>query len=193
MFMPLPQAIARQLQARKALVLWGMQEGGTVLAMPGTIQNQSGWYEMYEDGASVCMQLRVTKNGGWEVVRGPLSKAAYNEAKGAHKQWEQRNHSAVEAQAASEAAVVVQSKYRQLATRAETVRLMATHETLLAMPGTIQNQTGWYEMFSSAEDTSSVAVHFGVKSGGDGEEAVWEVIEGPIPKSEWVRRSKGAT
>ena len=57
-----------------------MQANGTLLAMPGTHQGKSGWYE-YEspDGEEkvVVVKYKVTEEGEWVLQEGPLTRTQY--------------------------------------------------------------------------------------------------------------------
>merc|ERR1711998_680713 len=80
------QAMHRRIKARKDLVLQ-MQDQECLLAMPGTIQGRSGWYEYDEDGEAMVAQfdIGVAEDGDesepeWTLVKGPMKLNSYTEA-----------------------------------------------------------------------------------------------------------------
>jgi hypothetical protein len=74
------QANWRRIQARKAMIAHAATQN-TVLAMPGTIQGHSGWYEFDEGTTRFVVAYEVTAVGAWEVKSGPTKKEAWVEAK----------------------------------------------------------------------------------------------------------------
>jgi hypothetical protein len=66
------QALARAAIVRTAIVK-GMGSLGQLLAMPGTIQNKSGWYELRRDGKRFVAQLDVDEDENWSVGTPPVS------------------------------------------------------------------------------------------------------------------------
>ena len=50
-------------------------EQNTILAMPGTIQGRSGWYEFDESDTRFVVEYEVIEEtGAWELKKGPLRK-----------------------------------------------------------------------------------------------------------------------
>jgi hypothetical protein len=75
------QSIVRQSLTRLA-VIDAMQDQGTILAMPGTIQNQSGWYEVNQNGIRMVAQLRrksLHMEDSWELIQGPVPKHTWRQ------------------------------------------------------------------------------------------------------------------
>jgi hypothetical protein len=73
------QALMRMHKARKDLVV-DMQLRDTLLAMPGTIQGRSGWYEYEYLGEHMVIRYEIDEEDGWVQDEGPLKKAHYLEA-----------------------------------------------------------------------------------------------------------------
>ena len=80
------QALVRRQDARRFLVETYANEG-LLLALPGTIQNRSGWYEVPPDEAvppqtpTRVVRFEVTDSGEWLRVEGPISKVAWRATK----------------------------------------------------------------------------------------------------------------
>ena len=76
------QSLVRRQDARRFLVETYANEG-LLLALPGTIQNRSGWYEVPPDEAAApqtgtrAARFEVTGTGEWLRLEGPISKAAW--------------------------------------------------------------------------------------------------------------------
>jgi len=69
------QSLWRARQARLQVVK-EVQMRGTLLAMPGTIQGQSGWYErLNADGVRLVTHYHVDANDNWSRIEGPLEYA----------------------------------------------------------------------------------------------------------------------
>ena len=56
----------------------------TILAMPGTVQGQSGWYEFEHEGELMAVKYDVQVDADadadeWVQAEGPLTKLQYNE------------------------------------------------------------------------------------------------------------------
>jgi hypothetical protein len=73
------QALMRMHKARKDLVS-DMQLRGTLLAMPGTVQGRSGWYEYEYLGEHMVVRYAIDEEDDWVQDEGPLKKAHYLEA-----------------------------------------------------------------------------------------------------------------
>jgi hypothetical protein len=56
-----------------------VQSNGSMLALPGTIQNKTGWYETYREEVAMCVQCSVDEEGGWSVLDGPTTKREWKE------------------------------------------------------------------------------------------------------------------
>jgi hypothetical protein len=74
------QANFRRAQARVQLAGY-LQSKGTLLAMLGTVQGKSGWYEVIIEGAPKVVKYFIMQDGSWELRAGPLTKEAYAEAR----------------------------------------------------------------------------------------------------------------
>jgi hypothetical protein len=70
------QSLFRKIQARRGM-LQAFREKGLLLAMPGTIQNKSGWYEMEVEGVAKVICFEVDDHEGWITTMGPLPKAEF--------------------------------------------------------------------------------------------------------------------
>jgi hypothetical protein len=70
------QAWAR-VDIARAKVVTEMQKTGTLLAMPGTIQGCSGWYEMNRNGVRMVAKFQVKADGSWKVERLPVKRATW--------------------------------------------------------------------------------------------------------------------
>jgi hypothetical protein len=65
-------------------VLKTFKKDGLLVAMPGTIQNRTGWYEMppdEEEGAAIqgaqVVRFEVSLEGEWALSDGPMGKAEW--------------------------------------------------------------------------------------------------------------------
>jgi hypothetical protein len=58
------QSLMRVAIARAAII-HDMQQSGKLVAMPGTVQGQSGWYEMRRNGACMVAKLILDDRGRW--------------------------------------------------------------------------------------------------------------------------------
>jgi hypothetical protein len=78
------QSFVRKMQARKAVMHTLQSQWGAMLAMPGTIQGRSGWYEyINKAGIQVCCKYDVDQESStWTRTKGPLSRAEFNAAGG---------------------------------------------------------------------------------------------------------------
>jgi hypothetical protein len=72
------QAGARRLKARRSLVRL-MQREGTMLAMNGTVQGASGWYELEVQDREgwYAVKYEVDADENWTCVKGPLPEVEY--------------------------------------------------------------------------------------------------------------------
>jgi hypothetical protein len=77
------QSHLRRVRARKQLVLL-MQEEECLLAMPGTVQGRSGWYEYDEAGEAMVARFDIADDANgesqWSLVKGPMKLTSYTEA-----------------------------------------------------------------------------------------------------------------
>jgi hypothetical protein len=96
------------------------------------------------------------------------------------------------------AATKIQSQARMNSARQFVVQTFKKDGLLVAMPGTIQNQSGWYEMPPTALVKTTTAKGAGGGGAPQAETQVvrfeisavsgWAFAEGPIGKSEWLRK-----
>jgi flagellar biosynthesis GTPase FlhF len=98
------QSLVRRNHARNLMVRHCMDKG-VMLALAGTTNGRSGWYEFNDKSANTVLVSRFTVNalGNWELVEGPFLKKLYFEAKRI------KSH-AVELQQANQAMQVVKGK-----------------------------------------------------------------------------------
>merc|ERR1711865_1249810 len=84
------QSLIRRIHARQFIVQT-FKKDGLLVAMPGTIQNSSGWYEMPPDQTSKATQVVrfEVSNGDWTLSDGPMSKADWmaTQAKANRAKW----------------------------------------------------------------------------------------------------------
>jgi hypothetical protein len=217
------QSNLRRSHARKALMKHLQQHEDTILAMAGTVQGRSGWYEFVApDDQIMVVQYRVSEDGEWKRKMGPMRKQVYKEAfeytnerrrerqKQRQKQRSENNRTSVsheknerladrqkgsrstgsveQVQGAPktlslgtnvkvvEAVVKLQSCLRRSQARKAVMKqLQSSADTVLAMAGTVQGQSGWYEFV--VPDGQLMAVQY--KVGEDGE---WKRKKGPMRK-----------
>jgi hypothetical protein len=186
------QAYGRRIAVRSMQVKL-LAVKGIMAAMPGTIQNKSGWYEYYKDDKALVVHWRVDEQGAWHLLSGPIEKRLWTE-------WQQQE---------ADAAVVIQSKLRQRVgaqgaktkrgeiaflgivakmqamvrarlARVRVVKIVSAKGGCSAMPGTVQGNNGFYEYLVGTE---TQIAHFGVTDSGG-----WELLEGPWTRVEWAHR-----
>jgi hypothetical protein len=76
------QAIVRRQRARREAVALCAKKSGMLLALPGTIQGESGWYESGASGdgkafkkvPAMIVQYKVSEEGDWIVVEPPITR-----------------------------------------------------------------------------------------------------------------------
>jgi outer membrane protein OmpA-like peptidoglycan-associated protein len=74
------QAIYRKQKARRAMVAYA-EEKGVLLAMPGTVGGQSGWYEYTEEGEEMIAKFDVgCETGQWMLLEGPMKRRLWRTA-----------------------------------------------------------------------------------------------------------------
>jgi hypothetical protein len=56
------------------------EEKGVLLAMPGTVGGQSGWYEYTEGGEEMFAKFDVAASGEWMLLEGPMKRRAWKAA-----------------------------------------------------------------------------------------------------------------
>ena len=71
------QAVVRGRRAR-ADVVREIQQHGTLLAMPGTVQGQSGWYQMVHQGQDLVIKFVIDAEGQWQKKDGPFVMSEWN-------------------------------------------------------------------------------------------------------------------
>jgi hypothetical protein len=230
------QANLRRSQARKALMRYLQDHEDTCLAMAGTIQGQSGWYEFLSpDGTTMVVQYKVNEGGEWKRKMGPMRKHVYQEAfefanerrrdrqqqrhkrrrsdekkqagattthvdapnRGADSRTAERHAKKLDdcrrAETAGDelsahtlslgsnakamlAVVKLQSCLRRNQARnAVMLQLQGKMDTVLAMAGTVQGQSGWYEFITP--DKQLMVVQYKVSSDGE-----WVRKKGPMRK-----------
>jgi hypothetical protein len=73
------QALSRQKIARRALAEH-VQNQGMLLALPGTIQGKSGWYEVVTKGGQrLACKYTVTEEKDWSMAQRPVPMHLFNE------------------------------------------------------------------------------------------------------------------
>jgi hypothetical protein len=187
------QANIRRRQARKQLVVYLARAEGILLAVNGTIQGGSGWYEMDPgnwSGVEMVVKYEVVPTTGeWVQRAGPLKKSAYQEAMrvvAVYGAGGGRVGGLDQVQAGLAilvAAVKLQAIIRRNQARKIQVIALSQDGRLLAMPGTTQGRSGWYEFYR--EETPMVA-QFSVSVEGD-----WELLSGgAMTKEEYANRQR---
>jgi hypothetical protein len=170
------QAAWRASKARLAVAI-DAQSKGSLMALPGTIQGKSGWYTVVivvgkSEGSGEGKQAErmackyiVDSKGTWALVNKPVPLAIYREIFVHEKQ---------SLAAVAKAAVKLQSIVRRIRVRKGMVKKFKEQGLLMAMPGTIQNQSGWYEIID--KDGENKVIHVEVNEG------KWAIVAGPLSK-----------
>jgi hypothetical protein len=86
------QSLVRRSHARKVMVAHAKGQG-VMLALAGTINGKSGWYEFRDGatGAAMVARFAVNRVRNWELTEGPIVKGVYFTAKRT-KEQEARRH-----------------------------------------------------------------------------------------------------
>jgi hypothetical protein len=154
-----------------------LNEEGTCMALPGTVQGKQGYYEMWDDASKSTLAARfdVSEGDDWSLIEGPWTMREWSVVK---KQTAQRK---VMAAQRNLAASKVQAMCRGRTHRINLVRELGKQlGSCLAMPGTVQGRTGYYEMWADEQKTAMVA-KFEVDVFGS-----WNLVAGPWLNSEWL-------
>jgi hypothetical protein len=186
------QAYGRRIAVR-ALQVQIMHKKGIMAAMPGTIQNKSGWYEYMKDGKTMAVHWRVDDDGAWHLLSGPVDKRLWTvsqqkeEGAAVAIQAKLRQRKAVQGVASKRVDIVfmgivgkMQAMVRSRLARARVVQLMSTKGGCAAMPGTVQGRSGFYEYMQGMD---ARIAQFGVTETGG-----WKLLEGPWSRAEWAER-----
>jgi S1-C subfamily serine protease/Ca2+-binding EF-hand superfamily protein len=154
-------------EQRVRLVKTTAQDGSTCLALPGTVQGQTGYYEVWNEQTreTVVAKFSRTADGQWEKLEGPWAYAEWT-AKGMAKEAMQREKD---------------TATKQREERVAQVRKMCEKTgSCLALAGTTQGQSGYYEVWS-AQKNCTVIAKFDVS-----DEGVWVRAGGPWLWDDWV-------
>ena len=152
--------------------------------MPGTIQGESGWYMTATDTVS-RYDVHASQ---WTSLEGPMTEAEWRSLRKQELNTldMQRQKTLVLEQEQfkqGEAATRIQSIQRGLSSRDKVRRVKLGHYKeagfALAMPGTTQGSSGWYQ-------TETKVTRYEV----DGTGGEWTKAEGPIDEKEWYQRRK---
>lgn len=186
------QSLARARRDRKMLVKQ-LNDSGTLLAMPGTVQGRSGWYE-YGDQS---LEYEVSSGGEWLQVRGPMSRLEWKQttraehtatlakrdvAADAAKEAAAAGANVSMAMAAIKAATKLQSLIRARRDRKRMCNRINELGALLALPGTIQGRSGWYEY-------QGTALQYSVSKNA-GEEEQWNQIGQQLTIMQWKQHNR---
>jgi hypothetical protein len=115
------QSVVRAGLGRKQLVE-EMNKSDMMLAMPGTVQNQSGWYKSRRSGKRLLVRCEVDGDD-WQAVDGPMEMAQYRAIVSAAVQQITDDH----------AATLIQSLIRQALPRTRVCQEVQNVGQLLAM------------------------------------------------------------
>jgi hypothetical protein len=182
------QAHVRRTRVRKEMLAHA-DASDTILAMPGTVQGSSGWYEFESSGISLVVKYRVTGDRQWVLDKGPMKKNVYYEAVNIVRRRQgkapiapnERKRSDFSAGVAVIGAVVkVQACVRRKKARKRVMAMVQKQGGTLAMPGTIQGKGGWYQYVGGQGVTNFVKFDIAGTSPNEN----WEMIEGPFTKVE---------
>jgi hypothetical protein len=148
------------------------QKRGVLLAMPGTCQGKSGWYEMSANGRHLAIKYDVDVSladedapSKWTVAHHPVKVEIYkNVIKPVEVKERERVKAAKEvknqeklAELASKVDLHLVSKMQAMcrrlrARRQHAIFVQLERRTLLACPGTTQGDSGWYERYSNVKE-----------------------------------------
>jgi hypothetical protein len=168
------QASWRRTIARKK-VMFRLQARDEMMAMPGTIRGETGWYELVARQKRLVVKYEkigepCSLNGQWKLVFGPVDAACYTEAVRALSLCGKTD--VLQGFSLISAVITLQSHIRRQRTRKNILRALGSK--MLPMPGTILGESGWYEYM--ADDEEKMVVYCTAKSEG------WEVSAIPMPR-----------
>jgi hypothetical protein len=171
--------------------------GGVAVLSPASSSASSSSFESAVAALALAENGKKDKKEAEEMTRKkPLQKLSQKEtgerAGGDAVVQMKRNPVELEAFAITK----IQSMSRRWVARAQLVQEMQQRGTMLACPGTIQKQSGWYEYMAAegasgslADGSLSPAERQVIKWQID--DGVWTQIEGPVAKKDWVDRQQG--
>jgi hypothetical protein len=203
------QAKWRAAIARRAIVQQMQQKRGVLLAMPGTIQGRSGWYELFAHSQHLAIKYDVDENKVWTVAHKPVLVETYKtvivktEAK--EKEARKAEEKAAKEQSLAEveqainmnSLIKMQGMVRRLRKRREhAIYVQLERRTLLACPGTVQGSSGWYERYNNVKQRTKTQID--AATAGVGRTAVqyrvdatgWHLVHPPISWEEFARQAK---
>jgi hypothetical protein len=192
------ETVRMTMEARNRRTLAAKAMGATAkaVALPGTLQGGSGYYELRNDGqSSTVARYDIDGAGQWMLIEGPWPMNTWKvvqartpeEAAAAGKAGREAFQAILASRTHAQAASKVQSLYRARSDRSDVVKRLNAQGTCMALPGTVQGRHGYYEMWVDESKTTLVA-RFDVT-----EDDEWTLLEGPWTQTEWaVARRQGA-
>jgi hypothetical protein len=168
------QSLQRAKSTREVVVKEFMTQTGSCLAMPGTVQGKSGYYEMWANDLDTTLVAKfdVSEEGKWALAEGPWTMKEWVVVKQKNKEW---------FAARATAALKIQTLSRSKAARNNLDKAVGTQlGRCLAMPGTTQGKSGYYEMWVERYEMKMVAAMI-VSEDGD-----WSLDSGPWTQKEWL-------
>jgi hypothetical protein len=191
------------VQKLREIKFASMDAGSAPLALPGTTPGRSGWYQKGDQ----IFKYKVGEGTEWQVEDGPMDEISWldlqREEGGSETKQEggsetkQGESDSVDGRMSMHsdsdygdhhevAAVALQSAHRgaggrQVARAQKLQQHTQRSGVALAMPGTVQGGSGWYQTIDGL--VSKYAVE-----NNNGQGWVWELLEGPLTEVQWRRR-----